>query len=71
MAKESSKVCAGEHRYFVAETVGIEAEGKVVVIALCTACGAPITHAVRVTSQPGTLLKLGKSESDKNKEIGE
>jgi len=31
--------CTGTHRYFVAETGTVEAEGKVCVIIVCTSCG--------------------------------
>lgn len=31
--------CLGEHHFFVAETGVVEAEGKVCVVIVCTACG--------------------------------
>jgi len=39
--------CPGQHRYFVAET-GVDAEGKICIIVVCTACGESklIEHAV-------------------------
>jgi len=42
--------CQGQHRYFALEPVGIEAEGKVLVILVCTACGKIRLHVVQVTT---------------------
>lgn len=40
--------CNGQHRFFVADCAVVELEGKVVVIAVCTACGqrSVSTHKV-------------------------
>lgn len=32
-------VCNGQHHYYVAETVGVPAEGTASIIVVCTACG--------------------------------
>jgi hypothetical protein len=42
--------CEGAHRYFSLEPVGVEAEGKVIVILVCTACGKIKLHDVQVTA---------------------
>jgi hypothetical protein len=47
--------CQGTHRYFVAETGTVEAEGKVCIIIVCTSCGESklINHMVAgVTLNP-------------------
>ena len=51
--------CSGEHRYYVADVAVVEAEGKVVPIVICTACGKCISHEVQVTTNRNavTLLK--------------
>ena len=53
--------CTGEHRYYVAEVVGAETEGKVFVIIVCTMCGEFRTHAVTVTEK-GSPIRLLKEE---------
>lgn len=35
----ASNECFGTHHFFVAKTGEVEAEGKVVLIAMCTSCG--------------------------------
>lgn len=60
-----SKSCdAHGHRYFVADCAAVEAEGKVVVIALCTSCGEFISHEVIVALSKAkfTLLKQNNKE---------
>ena len=54
-----SYTCSGPHRYFVAETVAVESEGTVSVIALCTECGDSImkTFSVGTKSPAGLILK--------------
>lgn len=56
-----SNTCSGEHRFFAVETVGVESEGKVHVLALCTACGDFIDRAVTVSS-PGSAIRLLNEE---------
>ena len=52
----ANTACPGEHRYFVAECVGIESEGTVHVLVVCTACGDFKDHVVRVG--PGAIRLL-------------
>ncbi len=49
--------CGGSHRFFVASTVGIEREGKVVLLVVCTACGETFSEEFRV-SDPDTPLVI-------------
>jgi hypothetical protein len=42
--------CDGRHRFFALEPVGVEAEGKVVVIVVCTACGEVRTSNIQVAA---------------------
>jgi len=53
--------CKGGHRFFCAETIGIEPEGKVVVLALCTSCGEFISKEFQV-SRPFSGLRLASDE---------
>jgi hypothetical protein len=48
--------CEGSHRFFVAET-GIDAEGKIVIILVCTACGEGIKREFAVA---GSYTKKDK-----------
>lgn len=56
--------CNGNHRIFCAEVVGIESEGKVLVINVCTSCEQVNVHEYKV-SAPGTPLRLLKEEKEK------
>jgi len=58
--------CSGGHRFFCADVVGIEPEGKVVVLALCTACGDFISKEFQV-SKPFSGLRLSSDEKAKTK----
>ena len=50
--------CNGEHRFFVADVAVVEAEGKVCIMALCTACGTTQMTTHKVTEgHPFTTLK--------------
>ena len=53
--------CTGEHRMFVAEVIGIEAEGKVVVITVCTQCGV-VNFDEKQVSGSGAPLRMLKEE---------
>ena len=37
------------HKYFVADVAVVTAEGRVVILALCTSCGAFLSHSEQVT----------------------
>lgn len=47
----------GEHKFYVAATIGVEAEGKAVIIVCCTACGKSFKEEFLV-SAPGRELLL-------------
>lgn len=48
--------CGGGHRFFVASVVGVEQEGKVVLIAMCTGCGETFSETFAVSSGETPLL---------------
>lgn len=56
---EGEGVCkrVGYHHYFVADTVLVPGEGKVIVLALCTSCGNLLDRTVQV-AQPNTQMTL-------------
>jgi hypothetical protein len=41
--------CTGEHRFFVADVATVEAEGKIVITIVCTACGEVKSQSVKIT----------------------
>lgn len=49
------------HRYFVAEVIGVPAEGMAHVLVVCTACGDFKQFRASV-SQPGNDLRLLQAE---------
>jgi len=51
--------CYGEHEIYVAEVVGVQAEGKVVVITVCRHCDSVQFHEHQVAKAhvPFTLIK--------------
>lgn len=55
----------GQHRFHVADVVGIPAEGHVVIIALCISCGEVLSKNVKV-SEPHAHMFL-KSDEQKEK----
>ena len=50
--------CTGEHRFYVADVAIVEAEGKVVVILVCTACGKCLHHDIKVADSKTTVTLL-------------
>jgi hypothetical protein len=58
--------CMAAHSYFVAEVVGVEAEGKVYMLYLCTSCGDAHCREFTV-AKPGASLRLMKEEKQKEK----
>lgn len=56
MAEETDNYCIGEHRFFALNPIGIQAEGKVVVILICTQCGELRKQECQVAA-PGTLVE--------------
>ena len=61
MEKQARESCTGEHRYFVCEVIGVESEGKVFLLALCTACGDAFCKEFIVAS-PTQAIRLMKEE---------
>jgi len=55
------------HRYFVADVVLIPSEGKVVLLALCTACGDFKAHE-KLVAGPNTTLDSLKTQIRNSKE---
>lgn len=45
------------HHYFVAEVIGVESEGMVYVLIVCTSCGDSQARAHKV-AVPGSSLRL-------------
>lgn len=60
----SKQHCSQDHSYFVAEVVGVEEEGKVYLIYLCTGCGEAISKEFKVAT-PGLALRLMREEKRK------
>jgi hypothetical protein len=56
-------ICAreGQHRYHVAEVVGIPAEGNVVIVALCISCGDVLSKTVPV-AKPHAHIHLNSTD---------
>jgi hypothetical protein len=48
--------CDGQHRFFALEPVGLEAEGAVLIIMVCTACGE-VRQEKLVVAQPGSVIQ--------------
>jgi hypothetical protein len=61
----STSNCTGEHRFYVAEVCGVESEGKLFVIIVCTSCGEFRTHELAVSTK-GSLMRLLKQEEKEN-----
>lgn len=51
----------GEHKFFVADTIGVPNRGIVAMVGLCTACGEPFCDRFRV-AEPGDKLVLASDE---------
>jgi hypothetical protein len=56
--------CVGNHTFFVAEVIGVEAEGKVYLLYLCTSCGESICKEFKVAN-PGSPVRLMREEKQK------
>lgn len=54
------------HRYWVAEVVGVEAEGRVTVILACTDCG-DVKFVSEKVCEPFSGLRLTQEEKQKAK----
>jgi len=48
--------CDGQDRFFALEPVGLEAEGAVLIIMVCTACGE-VRQEKLVVAQPGSVIQ--------------
>ncbi len=53
--------CNQDHRYFVAEVIGVEQTGKVHLLYLCTQCGEAICKEFQI-APPGASMRLLKEE---------
>ncbi len=53
------------HHFFVAECVGVESEGMIYVLIVCTSCGESLAKAHKV-AQPGSPLRLLLEEKKTN-----
>lgn len=58
---KSKEFCSNDHSYFVADVVGVEAEGKVYLIYLCTGCGEAVSKEFKVAT-PGSEVRLMREE---------
>lgn len=54
--------CSGAHRFFVAEVVGVEAEGTIHLIALCTDCGETIHKSFAVSQKAASITLKNTKE---------
>lgn len=50
--------CTGQHHIFVAEVVAIPAEGKIVVVTVCTNCDVVSFHEKVIAAPKATLVML-------------
>lgn len=66
MRDERPVECCDNPRFYFCECVGVEAEGTVSVIALCTTCGAAKATRITVAQGPSQIRLL--SEERKQKE---
>ena len=57
MSTQERHPCGDKHRFYIACTVGVETEGTVHVIAMCTSCGLCIKESFSV-SKGGMPLKI-------------
>jgi hypothetical protein len=61
MTYKNLNECTADHSYFVCEVVGVETEGKVFLIYLCTRCGDAVCRPFAV-STPGNAIRLMREE---------
>ena len=57
----------GKHHYFVSEVIGVEAEGMVYILIVCTDCGESQAKAHKV-SAPEKRIRLLLEEKKGNKD---
>ena len=60
--------CAGNHRIYVAETIGVEAEGKVYVVLVCTACGDASLKSFDLNGGKPAVMQLGSQQKKTKQE---
>jgi hypothetical protein len=58
-----SRSCSGDHEIYVAEVIGVESEGKVVVILVCRRCADVTFHEKQIASVSGPLRLLKEEHS--------
>ncbi len=61
---EGQDKCGGQHHFYVAQVIGIESEGRVVTITVCTSCGE-FRHDELTVSKEGSPLRLLIDEDEK------
>jgi len=54
-----------QHRYYVAETVGVEAEGTMTVIIVCTSCGDFVDYTVQVSKGKNPMILRSETKNKK------
>ncbi len=59
--------CTGNHHFFVAETVGVESEGMVYVVIVCTACGESRAQGHKVAASGSPIRLLLEEKNSKGK----
>lgn len=64
----TSMACTGEHRYFCAEVIAVEATGRVYVLAMCTLCGETFSKEFKVSGGATPLRMLKSEQKTNNKE---
>jgi len=46
-----AEYCSNEHRFFLASEVQVPDEGKMILLAFCTACGEPLKLEFKITEK--------------------
>lgn len=65
--ESDNEPCDGGHRYFVAEVIAVEGEGKAFLLALCTSCGNAFAREFKVSEgrSPVRLLLEEKTKKER------
>ena len=59
------KECMEDHDIYVAETIGVPDEGKVVVITVCRRCDQVAFHEKVIAARPGPLRLFREEKQEK------
>lgn len=62
-----SRECDSEHRFYCADVAVVPAEGKVVVIIVCTACGESLARE-HIVAQKDNEIHLEQKQNKTQKE---